>query len=235
MITPTIRADWRKLLLINYAIDPAILTPYVPFGTEPAFYDDKCFVSLVGFMFQKTRVSGIPVPLHVNFAEINLRFYVRRHNGKEWENGVVFIKEIVSLPMVTFVANTLFKENYETLPVRSKLTQTNVQQMVEYQWKKQKWHSMSITTQLSQRFIEDDTLMAFLTTQHYGFCKVSEDKTFEYNVAHPRWSSYEMISYNMDVDFLATYGKVWGFLNSRTPHSVFLSEGSGIRLRRSGG
>lgn len=51
----------------------------------------------------------------MNFEEINLRFYVRYKSGDEWKRGVVFIKEIVPRPALTFVANTIYGENYETM------------------------------------------------------------------------------------------------------------------------
>lgn len=36
------------------------------------------------------------VPFHVDFEELNLRFYVKRFENGEWRRGVVFIKEIDS-------------------------------------------------------------------------------------------------------------------------------------------
>ena len=50
-------AEWRKLILINYEIDPEIIAPYVPKGTELDFYKNTCYVSLVGFLFQKTKYT----------------------------------------------------------------------------------------------------------------------------------------------------------------------------------
>jgi uncharacterized protein YqjF (DUF2071 family) len=49
-------ADWRKLIMVNYEVDPSILEKYVPVGTELDFYEDKCYVSLVGFMFLNTKL-----------------------------------------------------------------------------------------------------------------------------------------------------------------------------------
>ena len=52
-------AEWRHLLMINYEINPAILQPIVPMGTELDTWQGKTFVSMVGFQFLKTRVLGI--------------------------------------------------------------------------------------------------------------------------------------------------------------------------------
>lgn len=103
--------------MANYVVDKDLLKPYVPNKTELDLWNNKCYLSLVGFMFLNTKVLGFKVPFHVNFEEVNLRFYVRYREGAEWKRGVVFIKEIVSRPALTFVANTIYKEKYETMPM----------------------------------------------------------------------------------------------------------------------
>ena len=69
-------------------------------------------------MFLDTKVKGFKIPFHVNFEEVNLRFYVRYNHRGEWKRGVVFIKELVPKPALTFIANTIYKENYETLSMK---------------------------------------------------------------------------------------------------------------------
>jgi uncharacterized protein YqjF (DUF2071 family) len=77
-----LKAEWRKLILINYEVDPDKLLPYIPYGTELDYWKKKCYVSLVGFCFLNTKMMGIAIPFHRNFEEINLRFYVRyKENG----------------------------------------------------------------------------------------------------------------------------------------------------------
>src|SRR5690606_18853754 len=112
-----LRADWRKLAIANYAVDPELLKPNIPHGTELDLWNDICYVSLVGFMFQRTRVLGIAVPFHTDFPEVNLRFYVRRKEGDEWRRGVVFIQECVPRAALSFIANTMYGENYRTMPM----------------------------------------------------------------------------------------------------------------------
>ena len=113
-----LKAKWRKLVMVNYEVNPEILEKYVPNGTELDFFEGKCYVSLVGFMFLNTRLLGVKIPFHSNFEEVNLRFYVKREVEGEVKRGVVFIKEIVPKPAITFVANTIYKEKYETLSMK---------------------------------------------------------------------------------------------------------------------
>src|SRR6266496_2134724 len=79
---PFLTANWRYLSMLNYVVDPRILAPLVPPGTEIDFENGETFVSIVGFLFLDTRLLGLPIPLHRDFEEVNLRFYVRR----KWES-----------------------------------------------------------------------------------------------------------------------------------------------------
>ena len=71
-------AEWKNLLMLNYGVDPALLRPFVPAGTELDSHEGNAYASLIGFEFNKTRLLGRAVPFHQSFEEVNLRFYVRR-------------------------------------------------------------------------------------------------------------------------------------------------------------
>ena len=60
-------AEWRKLILVNYVIDPEVLVPLLPYGTELDLWEGKCYVSLVGFRFINTKLKGIYIPFHRDF------------------------------------------------------------------------------------------------------------------------------------------------------------------------
>ncbi len=106
-------AEWQHLAMLNYEVDAGLLLPFVPAGTELDRWNGRVFVSLVGFRFLKTKLFGfLPVPMHSNFDEVNLRFYVRRQVGTEVRRGVVFIREVVPRWAIAFVARTFYSENY---------------------------------------------------------------------------------------------------------------------------
>ena len=71
-----LRANWENLIMANYEMEPTALEAYLPKGVELDFYNNKTYVSLVGFMFKKTSLFGVPIPFFGSFEEINLRFYV---------------------------------------------------------------------------------------------------------------------------------------------------------------
>jgi uncharacterized protein YqjF (DUF2071 family) len=131
-----LKAEWINLTMANYVVDPALLSAYLPAYTEIDLWNNRCYVSLVGFMFVNTRVLGVKIPFHINFEEVNLRFYVRHQSKGEWKRGVVFIKEIVPRSALTFIANTLYHENYETMPMRHVWEKTIDKLRIAYIWKK---------------------------------------------------------------------------------------------------
>jgi uncharacterized protein YqjF (DUF2071 family) len=114
-------AEWRYLAMLNYEVDPAVLARRVPFGTELDTLNGKTFVSIIGFLFLKTRFLEIPVPLHQVFEEVNLRFYVRRRAEEGWRRGVVFVKEIVPRWAIAAVARRCYEENYVAMPMRHQI------------------------------------------------------------------------------------------------------------------
>lgn len=226
-----LKAEWRKLAFANYTIDPKLLKKYVPFGTELDTYNNKCYVSLVGFMFVNTKLLGVKIPFHSNFEEVNLRFYVKRFDGEVWKRGVVFIKEIVPKVALTFVANTVYNENYETLPMQHIWEQNNTNKKVVYKWKKNnKWNSFSINANTTSKTIELNSETEFITEHYWGYSTVNKNSSNEYEVTHPKWEEYPVKEYSISVDFGALYGEEFQFLSKQKPSSVMLAEGSTITV-----
>ena len=226
-----LKAEWRKLAFANYEVDPSILAEYIPPGTELDLWEGKCFVSLIGFIFLNTKIFGIRVPFHSTVEEVNLRFYVKRFENNTWKRGAVFIKEIVSKPALTFVANTIYKEHYETMPMKYEWEENSVDRSVAYYWKKNKiWQSFKITATLNTSEIKENSETEFITEHYWGYAKVNESVTNEYQVTHPRWKQYIVESSEIKVDFEMVYGKNFKFLNTLKPTSIMLIEGSKITI-----
>ena len=224
-------AEWRKLAIANYEIDKSKLIDYIPYGTELDLWNDKCYVSLVGFMFINTKLLGIKIPFHTNFEEVNLRFYVKRLENNEWKRGVVFIKEIVPKPALTLVANTVYNENYETLPMQHEWTENTENRTVEYKWEKGgRWNSLKIIAEVDLTEIELGSETEIITEHYWGYAKINKHSSNEYEVTHPKWKKYNVIDVEIDVDFGATYGNEFKQLNQEEPSSVMLAEGSEITV-----
>ena len=224
-------AEWRKLSMANYTIDKSLLSKYLPYKTELDFYGDTCYVSLIGFMFLNTRIKGVGVPLHKNFPEVNLRFYVRYKDGDTWKRGAVFISEVVPLPALAIVANTIYGEHYETMRMKHEWHIKDEKISVAYSWKKGDWHSFKVVAENNPKEILGGSEEEFITEHYWGYTQRGATKTSEYGVEHPRWKIYETAHYAIDVDFKKMYGDAFAFLKNETPTSVFLVEGSEVLIR----
>lgn len=224
-----LNAEWRKLAIINYEINPAILENCLPQGTEFDFYKGKCLVSLVGFMFLETKLLGVSVPFHRNFEEVNLRFYVKKLENGIWKRGVVFIKEIVPKFALSFIANTFYKERYVALPMKNSIIKNPNNLSVSYSWKTSKWNSIKIESGNVQNKMKEGSDFEFITEHYFGFTK-NGNQTSEYEVRHPKWNFYEVKNYDIQIDFEENYGRNFTFLNAQKPLSVMLAEGSEIEV-----
>ena len=224
-------AEWNNLIMANYIVDPAILKPYLPFKTELDTYNGKVYVSLVGFMFNNTRLLGFNIPFHINFEEVNLRFYVRYNDNGSWKRGVVFIKEIVPKPAISIIANTFYKEKYCSMQMKNSCINTANEMKIGYQWKyKGYWNKLEVAADDKAQPLQPGSEAAFISEHYWGYSKYNDHTTNEYEVKHPSWNVYPVKTYTIDCEFEKLYGKQFSFLQTITPNSVFMAQGSAISV-----
>jgi uncharacterized protein YqjF (DUF2071 family) len=232
-MTTFLTAKWRNLIMANYEVNPEILKKYLPYQTELDTWNGIHYVSLVGFMFLDTKILGIKVPFHVNFEEVNLRFYVRHKEDGEWKRGVVFIKEIVPKPTIALVANSLYGEKYITLKMKNDMEQTSDNLSIGYFWKFQnQWNSLQATTATHTQAIEEGSEAEFITEHYWGYTKLKNEQTSQYQVEHPRWQVYPVQSYEINCNFEALYGDDFESLTYQKPLSVLMAQGSEVAVRK---
>ena len=226
-------AEWRNLLMANYPVDAAVLKKYLPCRTELDDFDGRHLVSLVGFLFSNTKVLGVPVPFHRTFEEVNLRFYVRYKEDSEWHRGVVFLKEIVPLHMITFVANTLYGENYTTHPMRHEWSLRGNELSVAYSWKVgREWNFLKALAALEPSEISPCTEEEFITEHYWGYTFINDRCSGAYQVAHPRWRVHQVNDYQIHCNAEKLYGAAFADALRQKPSSVFLAEGSTVQVMK---
>ena len=224
-------AYWRHLAMVNYEVDPEILAPHVPAGTEIDFFEGRTFVSLVGFMFEQTRVKGWAIPGHQNFEELNLRFYIRRESEGEVRRGVAFIKEIVPKVAVTTVARWVYGENYVTHRMRHDISIENERAEAAYQWQHDgRWNGLSVRGDGPAELADPASEEAFITEHYWGYTKRSETSTLEYEVAHPSWRLWKNCQCEVDCDAAKLYGEEFAAVLDQAPSSCLLADGSAVSV-----
>jgi uncharacterized protein YqjF (DUF2071 family) len=225
-------AYWSNLLMFNYEIDPAILQPYVPKGCELDFFKGKCYASLVGFMFLDTKLRGVGFPFHQNFEEVNLRFYIRFNDGNEWKRGVVFIKEIVPRRMISSIANMIYGEKYHCMPMKNSLTENKDFFELKYQWKfNNEWNHLQAMAEKKSSIIEPNSKEEFITEHYWGYSRLNNHTTSEYEVTHPKWQVHKILSYDMKCNIGKLYGTEFMEPLSKQPSSVLLARGSEVSVK----
>lgn len=224
-------AEWKQLLMLNYSVDPALLRPFVPTGTELDSFEGRTYVSLVGFQFNDTRVAGFAIPFHRSFEEVNLRFYVRRLEKR----GVVFIRELVPKLAIAATARFFYGEKYSCVPMAHRIVvnpeKTGVE--AEYSWGSgARRCAMRIETAGENYVPADGSLSQFITEHYWGYAAQSDGGCTEYEVRHPRWTVSNARQAIFSGDAAHFYGPAFGKVLMRTPDSAFLAEGSAVTVFR---
>ena len=225
-------AEWRKLIMAKYEVAPETLAPWLPPGLELDLFHGRCYVSLVGFLFDRVRIKGLAIPFHTRFEEVNLRFYVTRteRDGTR-KRGVVFIGEFVPRSAITLVARGLYEEPYTTLPTRHSFAASSSALNIHYAWKhSSRWHTLAAEAEPTPQPIAPGSEEEFITEHYWGYTKRTRGTTSEYAVQHPRWNMYPIQSHKIDADLGSLYGSAFASLDAAAPASILLAEGSAVSV-----
>lgn len=228
-------AEWRYLTILNYRVDPALLAPYVPAGTELDQWQGHTYVSVVGFLFQNTRLLGLPIPFHRHFEELNLRFYVRREVAGEVRRAVTFIKELVPGRAIALVARLAYNEPYRAVPMRHRIAPAipggDAPAEVEYRWRVAgRWGRVAVVPIGASSLIEPGTEAEFIAEHYWGYTRQRDGGTVEYEVRHPRWRVWNTERAVLEGDMEALYGPVFASVLESGPSSAFLADGSQVSV-----
>jgi uncharacterized protein YqjF (DUF2071 family) len=222
--------EWRALLGVTYPADEALLEPHLPPGCEIDQLEGSARVSIVAFQFRRTRVAGVAIPWHVNFPEINLRFYVRIGE----QRAVVFIREFVSRPAVTLTASLFYNEPYRTIRMKDWLIAPTV------------WNDSRLGVRhrfgpglrnrleawadpVAERPLPDSPAY-WLTHHELGVGRGHDGRVSRYRVEHDVWALHPIRDLRVEIDFAALYGERWRYLAETEPSHVTLASGSRVQI-----
>jgi hypothetical protein len=231
MTRPFLTAAWRHLVMVNWKIDPGLLGPLVPRGTELDPFEGEHYLSLVGFRFLDTRVLGLPIPFHRDFDEVNLRFYVRRRGPEGWRRAVTFIREIVPRTAVATIANLVYNEPYVTRPMRSDVADPVDQPTgrVRYEWTDRgRVLGMAASRTTAYSPLVPGSEPWYIAEHYWGYNTRRDGGTMEYRVSHPTWNACSANDVELIGDLAGFYGPPWSEVVRQPPATVFLAEGSAV-------
>jgi uncharacterized protein YqjF (DUF2071 family) len=224
---PFLTARWSSLAIVTWEVPPALLEPHLPAGLELDRRGGATLASLVAFDFHDTRVLGVPWPGFRNFPEINLRFYVRRGERR----GVVFIREFVPRPLVSWLARAIYNEPYLVAPIESAVSREAAAFVTA---RRLHWHGRTHTIEVTGSKPAfrpaEDSEEHFFKEHQWGFGRDRRGRTHVYEVRHPVWDVYPVRSWSLDVDWAQVYGPAWDVLSSEKPISVVLAAGSPVSV-----
>lgn len=222
-------AEWKNLVMLNYAVNPSLLARFVPAGTELDSFERVTYLSLIGFEFNRTRLLGFPVPFHQAFEEVNLRFYVRRGSKR----GVVFLREFVPHHAVVAIARYVFNENYNYAPMSHGIEAGMKSDTVkaEYTWSpKRSFCRMQIEAEELGFPSPEGSLSQFITEHYWGYAAQRDGGCIEYEVKHAPWIVRSARAASFTGDLSGHFGIEIASILTRNPDSAFLAEGSSVTV-----
>src|SRR4051812_37224442 len=218
--------------MLNYVVDPALLLPLVPPGTELDFENNETFISVVGFLFLDTRLFGLPIPFHRDFEEVNLRFYVRKKSADTWRRGVTFVREFVPRRAIASIARVFYGEPYLAVPMTHEIEHGEKGVSVEYAWKRgRKREFLKMSASGEPQTIPAGSHAEFITEHYWGYTCVRGGCS-EYRVEHPRWKIWNAARFELNADVATLYGEQFAEKLSRSPRSAFIADGSPISVQK---
>ncbi len=233
MSSAFLTAQWRFLVMLNFSIQPSVLEPYVPRGTELDAWNGTTYVSLVAFSFVDTKVRGFSIPLHRDFEEINLRFYVRS-TCPDRRRGVVFVREVVPRFAIASIAKWIYNENYVACPTRSTIDPQVADNggSAIYGWKHNgQWLTIGAEFSGVPELPAEGSEEEFISEHYWGYSCQRDGSTVEYRVEHPQWRVWTATKFTALGDFGDFYGSQFGAALAESPTSVFVADGSPVTVR----
>ena len=254
-LPPFLTAAWRRPLLLSWPIPADALLPLLPAGLALDCWQGRAWISLVGLCFADTRIFGIPAWPR-RYAEVNLRFYVRRTvaddaaagydapgYGAPDDNrpapGVVFIRQIVPHRITAFAARRLYGEPFVHRPVQC---QTDPAGAVAYRWRGagaaaatgRRWHTFqarpSAVADAPPAVAAPGSLDEFLTARYWGYHGKPGGTTRAYQLTRSPWL-LQPAAARIDADLTSEYGAVLAAAMSRPPASALLASDCRARIR----
>ena len=187
---PVLKARVRELAILDFEVRRELLAPRIPDGTDADLHRGRALVSVLGMLFGSMRVLHVPLPFSREFAEINVRFYVRRRAAGQDRHGVVFLRQLVPRPLVAAGARVLYGERYEVAPTRHAIERSPAGETarIAYRWTSGGRESgFELRAEGHAEIPSEGSEEAFVVDRQWGYTRRGPRRTAEFAVGHPLW------------------------------------------------
>lgn len=227
----------RYVSVVSFAIDSIALGGLVPTGTELDTLDGSALVSVSGLEFAENRLLGLPVPFARRYAQVDLRFYVRRRAGGEERRGVVFVSEMLPVGSLVSLGHLLYGEAYQRLPVSARVRPPDAARRVSgravYRWLvDDRVHRLAADFAGEPRLPAPGSTEAFLLDRPWAYVAHHPDLTREYRIDHPPWRIWPVAEARLSPEVALLFGDRFRRALASPPVSVLVSEGSRLAVHR---
>ena len=228
----------RRLAVLDFDVPPRLLEARLPAGAELDLFEGRAIVSVLGMLFGRVRPLGVRVAAPIReFAEVNVRFYVRRRAADETRSGVVFLSEIVPRALVAAGARLAFRQPFVVRPTRHAVDERAEPggTRIAYGWSSAGGRpGFEVRATGPFAIPAPGTEERFVVDRPWGFTRLSGSKTSEFSVGHPLWnvrpasgSTWDAAASDLE-DVLPS--ELAAALASATPRAAFLADGSDMSI-----
>lgn len=220
-------ARWTDVVMVNFLVPPNLLQPHVPPGSvldTPDGQPDLHLLSIVALRFRDTRVRGVKIPTAQDFAELNLRFYVRQGDKR----AAVFLREFVPTPLIVIGARLFYQQPYFLARITHRVTKGDGSISVRTRFRnRQHRGGIDLIARNEPTVPPEDSVEHFLKEHYWGFHRGRGGGGISYRVEHPVWITYPVEQAEVTVDPGVLLGKRWRSVDwDDARHSVVFAEGS---------
>jgi uncharacterized protein len=218
-----LRQQWRDLCFLHWAVDPAVVAPFLPPGVEPDVFDGRTYVGLVPFRMVGTGFAhGPAVPWLGTFLETNVRLYSVDATGRR---GVVFLSLDTDRAAVVAFARSVFGLPYRW--ARMRYREVGAERGYAARLRRPSTRASSrIVVRVGEGSLDGD-LEQFLTAR-WGLHVAHLGRTWFMPNTHEPWPLRPAELVALDDGLLASVGL--GGLAERAPDHVAYSPGVRVRF-----
>lgn len=195
--------QWQDLAMLHWAVDPALVAPLLPRGTQPDVHEGAAYVGLIAFSMAGVRIFRAPPLPHLSaFAETNVRLYAVDAEGRR---GVVFRSLEAARLLPVLAARLGYHLPYCWARMRVERTATTRTWTTSRRWPGPRGAGGRIAVDIGDTY-PADPLSRFLTARWGLFSTWYGGATAWAPVHHEPWTLHRAELLELSDDLVATAG-----------------------------